>query len=168
MRACLPAEYRRPVFNRIYSAQNLRPRQEDLDPPKDLVGFLLFFFAPIPSLPALLLQSFSRPWKVKNGPTTQSIFLSAAPMDLSGPTVNDLLRIAEKRLSQNNSSQPAHLPDQSDTEAWQPTVGDGNNPTAAAGLEPRVVSAKATQKVSNMTSSLCCPHIRFCRMMRTQ
>ena len=88
-------------------------------------------------------------------------------MELSGPTVDELLRIAEQRLSQNSSSRPAHSSDQSDTAARQPTVDDGSKLIATAGLEPRVVSAKATQKVSDIILSLCCPNICFCRMMRT-
>lgn len=108
-----------------------------------------------------------RPCMVKDGPTTRNIFLSAAPMELSRATVDGLLLMAEERLSKNGLSQPAHRPDQSDAAAQQLAVADGSKPTATAELEPRAVSARTTEKVSYLPSSLCPPCICFRWMMRT-
>lgn len=129
----------------------------------------IFFLLPAPSsaLRAKLLPTFEQGEEWFYHPNRPS---STTLMELSGPTVDDLLRQAEQRLSQNNSAQLARVSDQSDgpPKPQQPAVGDGSKPTVTTALEPRVASTKATQNVSR-TPFVLCPHtshICLCRMMR--
>lgn len=74
-------------------------------------------------------------------------------MELSDTKVDDLLRTAEQRLSQNSLPQDVLLPDQSHDapEARQLALSERSKRPATGGLEPRVVSTKSIQKVSNIT-----------------
>lgn len=73
-------------------------------------------------------------------------------MELSGHTVEDLLRTAEQRLSRKTPSQLDRTADSSDDTpiAELSALGDGNKSQTAAKLEPRIVSTKGTRKVSNL------------------
>lgn len=159
------AEYRRPTFSRAYSVRTSGHNGPLGDPPRDPTDF--FLPAPSSALRAKLLPTFEEgeEWFYHS-----SRPFSTAPMELSGSTVDDLLRQAEQRLSQNSSAQLARISDQSDgpPEPQQPAVGDGSKPKATTALEPRVVPSKTTQKVSSCPF-VSCPrtsHICFCRMMR--
>lgn len=74
-------------------------------------------------------------------------------MELSGHTVDDLLRTAEQRLSQNTSLQLDRTADSSDNtpNSKLSTLGAGNKSQTVAKIEPRIVSTKDTQKVSNFS-----------------
>lgn len=74
-------------------------------------------------------------------------------MELSGQMVDDLLRTAEQRLSKKNLPHLDRTADSSDntSNAELPALDDGNQPQAVAKLEPRIVSTKATKKVSSLS-----------------
>lgn len=78
-------------------------------------------------------------------------------MELSGHTVDDLLRTAEQRLLKKKLFQLDRTADSSDnnSNAELPAVDDGNKPQAVAKLEPRIVSTKATKKVSSLPVQHC-------------
>ena len=76
-------------------------------------------------------------------------------MELSAPTVNDILLKAERRLSkispsEHNSADPI---DNLENPPQELKVrGDGSKHPAATALEPRFVPSKTTQQVSSLFS----------------